>query len=178
MGEMSPQEMLEGFLLQAQALAAGGADAILAETMSDLEEAKLAVKAAKVTGLPVACTMTFNPGARGYRTVMGVDIASAARGLQEAGADIIGANCGDVTPRQMVEVVREFCNNTELPVMVRMNAGVPVLKEGKVYYPVTAEEMADVLPLLAEAGARIVGGCCGTNPEHIRAMVAKAKTIE
>jgi 5-methyltetrahydrofolate--homocysteine methyltransferase len=107
-----------------------------------------------------------------------VDVATAARELANAGAVILGANCGSTSPAEMVEVVQEFREHTALPLLVRMNAGTPVLVDGQAFYPETAESMAAGVPALIEAGAAIIGGCCGTSPEYISRMVSARDRTE
>ena len=168
-GTLPAAEARAGFARQAQALAAGGADALLVETMIDLVEATLAIQAALETGLPVAATMTFDATPRGWFTVMGVDVARAAAGLAEAGASVIGTNCG-LGPEGMVDVVRALAAETSLPLLVRSNAGLPELAGMVVRYPESPERFASFTAAFVEAGATVLGGCCGTTPAHVRAL--------
>jgi 5-methyltetrahydrofolate--homocysteine methyltransferase len=170
-GEADPAEVLEGFRVQARALIAGGADLLTVETMTDLAEAVLAVQAAREAAGQgvVLATMTFEPTPRGWFTIMGNDIPSVAAELAAAGADVVGSNCGQGT-EGMLSVAREFAAATGLPLLIQANAGLPVLQGGAVHYPESPEDMAAVLPDLLASGARILGGCCGTTPDHIRAM--------
>ena len=168
LGTISPTEMKEGFRLQVQALIEGGADLIIVETMSDLEEASLAVQAARETGdFPVIGSMTFNPGKQGYRTMMGVDIPSAVKRLLDEGVDVVGSNCGNGV-EDFIHIVKEMRRETDKPILAEANAGLPELVDGKTVYRESPEMMASRLPELIDAGANIVGGCCGTTPEHIR----------
>ncbi len=170
--EVFEKDFYDAFREQALALEEGGADGICIETMSDLEEAVQAVRAVKDnTRCEVLSTFTFELTKKGeYRTMMGVTPAKMAAGLIEAGADIIGANCGNGIQR-MVEIVRELRSvNREIPILVHANAGLPVLVNGKETYPETPEEMAKWVPELIAVGANIIGGCCGTTPDHIRAI--------
>jgi len=161
-------EILEAYQEQVQGLADGGADLIAVETMTDVEEACLAVQAAKsVCSLPVVATMTFEPGKRGYRTVMGTDIATAARRLEEAGADATGSNCGTGID-DMVAIIREMRAHTSLPLLAEPNAGLPRVEQGRVVYRESPEYMAARVPDLLRAGAMLVGGCCGTTAAHIK----------
>ncbi len=170
-GEADPEQVKAGFLLQARALLAGGAEALTIETMSDVAEAVLAVQAARQAGpdVPILATMTFDPTPRGWFTIMGQDIPTVAAALQEAGADVVGANCGQ-GPAGLLEIAREFAAACQLPLMIQANAGLPELRDGQVVYPATPADMAAYLPALVDAGVRIVGGCCGTTTEHIAAM--------
>jgi 5-methyltetrahydrofolate--homocysteine methyltransferase len=170
LGTVSEVDMVQGFAEQAMALAAGGADGIVVETMMDLAEAKAALRAAKEsTSLPVAVTLTFNKGPKGYATMMGVRPEQAAAELERAGANILGANCGagiDI----MIELMGLMRSATTLPLWCKPNAGLPELVHGKTVYRETPEMMASKLKDLVRAGAKIVGGCCGTTPCHIRAL--------
>jgi 5-methyltetrahydrofolate--homocysteine methyltransferase len=170
-GDADPEAVKAGFLLQARALLAGGAQALTIETMSDVAEAVLAVGAARQAGpdVPILATMTFDPTPRGWFTIMGQDIPTVAAALAEAGADVVGANCGQ-GPAGLLEIAREFAAACRLPLMIQANAGLPELREGKVVYPATPADMAAYLPELVDAGVKIVGGCCGTTTEHIAAM--------
>lgn len=170
-GDADPVEVLEGFRVQARALLSGGADMLTIETMTDLAEAVLAVQAAReaIGEGAVLVSMTFEPTPRGWFTIMGNDIPTAARELASAGADAVGSNCGQGT-EGMLKVAQEFSRATELPLLIQANAGLPILKEGVVHYPETPADMAAVLPELLASGVKIVGGCCGSTPAHIAAM--------
>ncbi len=173
--EVTPDELYEAFREQSVALEEGGADAIVVETMTDLEEAVLAVRAAREnTGIPVFCTMTFDKLVTGdYRSMMGVSPAEMVQPLIDAGASVIGANCGNGIVG-MVSIVREIrAVNCDIPVLVHANAGMPVYRDGDTFFPESPEEMGGHLGALIAAGANIIGGCCGTTPEHI----AKLKSI-
>ncbi|MBN2699390.1 MAG: homocysteine S-methyltransferase family protein [Bacteroidales bacterium] len=177
MGEVTEEELFNGFTEQIRGLCDGGADAILIETMSDLEEARVAVRAAKqVAKLEVICTFTFTlTPAKEYRTMMGISPVEAVEMLIAEGADIVGANCGNGTAG-MIEIVKEIRSvYTNIPVLVHANAGLPVLIDGITVFPETPEEMAPQMRDLVKAGADIVGGCCGTTPEHIRRIVEMVK---
>lgn len=171
LGTVTFEAMSEAFEEQLAALTEGGVDALLIETMSDLREAQAAVKAAKETELPVLVSLSFNPGKRGFRTMMGVDIPAAVKGLIEFGADVIGANCGGVSPKEMAEIIKEMQSLTDKPLLAQPNAGKPTLVGGKTIYNLRPEEMAVDTEMLVRAGANIIGGCCGTTPEHLARMV-------
>ena len=170
-GDVDPAEVLDGFRIQATALVAGGVDLLTIETMTDLGEAVLAVKAAReiIGDGIVLASLTFEPTSRGWFTIMGNDIVAAASELAAAGADAVGSNCGQGT-EGMLSVARDFGRVTDMPLLIQANAGLPVLREGKVHYPETPGDMAAVLPDLLGAGVKIIGGCCGTSPEHISAL--------
>ncbi len=171
-GDVTREELYDGFKEQAVALEKGGADAICIETMSDIDEAVQAVKAAREnTDLEVICTFTFERTIQGdYRTMMGVSPVEAARAAMEAGADIIGTNCGNGFER-MIDIVKEIRTiSPDIPVLVHANAGLPKNIDGVDVFPDTPEQMASLVPDLVDAGANIIGGCCGTTPDHIRAI--------
>jgi 5-methyltetrahydrofolate--homocysteine methyltransferase len=170
-GDTSPDAVEAAFAEQIAALAAAGADVLCIETMGDLTEATRAVKAARATapGVPVMATMTFEPTPRGYFTVMGVSVEKAVAGLEAAGADVVGSNCGTGIA-DMVEIARRMARATRLPLLIQPNAGLPVSRDGKVVYDETPETFAARVPDLLELGVAIVGGCCGTTPDHTRAI--------
>jgi len=177
MGEVSEQTLYEGFRIQAESLKKGGVDAICVETMSAIDEACLAIRAAReFTDLEVACTFTFEKTVNGeYRTMMGVSPAEMVHAVKEAGASIIGTNCGNGFD-QMIEIVREIRKvDQSTPVLVHANAGKPVLRDGKTVFPETPEMMAAKVHDLIKSGANIIGGCCGTTPAHIRALVQEIR---
>ena len=171
MEEITEDEMRAAFAEQAQALKDGGADGLVVETMSDLAEAKLALQAARATGLPVVASMTFDAGADHDRTMMGVTIEDAARELEAAGADALGSNCGQGI-EGFVAVCRRMRAVTSLPLWMKANAGLPVMQEGKVHYATTPAQFVAHVPALKAAGASFIGGCCGTSPDFIRAVAA------
>jgi 5-methyltetrahydrofolate--homocysteine methyltransferase len=167
-------DLYEAFRAQAAALEKGGADACCIETFTDLAEARCAIRAVKDhTGMEIICTFTFDKTPKGeYRTIMGVSPAQMARAAVEAGAKIIGANCGSGMAR-MVEIVREIrAVDRGTPILIHANAGLPVMEGERVTYPETPETTASFFPALLKAGANIIGGCCGTTPAHIAALVA------
>lgn len=177
MGEITEEQMYEGFKQQAKGLADGGANAILIETMSDLDEVKIAVKAAKEnTPIEVIVTMTFEKSVDGsFHTMMGITPTDATKALVEAKVDIIGANCGNGI-EGMIGVVKEIRSVApEIPILIHANAGIPVYQDGQTVFPESPEEMAMYAPKLVEAGANIIGGCCGTTPEHIRMLIDKIR---
>ena len=170
-GEVGREEVAAAFAAQAVALAAAGADALLVETMSDLEEAGLALSAAKSTGLPVIVSFAFDSGRNKDRTMMGVTPEGAAHAMEIAGADAVGANCGAGIER-FVPVCARLAAACSLPVWIKANAGLPEMRDGAVVYSTPAAVFASYLPALIEAGAAFIGGCCGTTPEFIRALAA------
>ena len=168
-GEVSAEEMLAAFAEQARAMAEGGADALVVETMSDLEEAKLAVAAARATGLPVVACMVFDSGKNLDRTMMGTTPEQAAQELAAAGADVIGANCGQGIGG-FLPICQRLRAATDRPIWMKPNAGLPQLVEGRAVYVGTPEDFAGLVPGLIKAGANFVGGCCGTSPQFISAV--------
>lgn len=178
MGEVSEDELYAAFKEQALALAAGGADAITVETMTALDEAAIAVRAAKEnTTLPVVASFTFDMKTPdGYRTMMGVSPEQMAEAMLAAGADILGANCS-LGSEEMIEVIAALhAAAPDTPLIVHPNAGRPVQQDdGTVAYPETPTCMAGNTKALIDAGASIIGGCCGTGPDHI---IAIRKTVD
>jgi 5-methyltetrahydrofolate--homocysteine methyltransferase len=171
MGEASEEDVETAYAEQAAALKAGGADMLLLETFTDLTELSAALRGALRAGLAVACTMTYDKMADGsYRTVMGHSPEDVIPVLEELGAAAVGANCGAGVD-QYVELASLICSLTNLPVWIKANAGLPVLEDNKVVYPMGPEEYESHIPALLEAGVSVIGGCCGTNPDHIRGIV-------
>jgi len=169
MGDVTNEELYDSFSKQAVALYEGGADALVIETMSDIEEAKAAIKACREnTKAEVICTMTFEKtGEKSFHTMMGITPAAMVSEAIAAGADIIGANCGNGI-RNMIGIVEEIRSvDAKIPILIHANAGAPVYKDGKTVFPETPDEMAEYVNLLINAGANIIGGCCGTTPGHI-----------
>jgi 5-methyltetrahydrofolate--homocysteine methyltransferase len=179
MGDVTPEELYEVFKEQSMALEEGGADSIVVETMSDIEEARQAVIAAREnTGCEVICTMTFERTVSGeYRSMMGISPSDMTEQIIDAGAEIIGANCGNGI-EGMIHIVREIRKtNSEIPVLIHANAGLPIYKDGKTVFPETPEQMAGFVKELIDAGANIIGGCCGTTPAHIKKIVEVVRSI-
>jgi len=166
-GDVTEEELRIAFTEQATALKDGGADALVIETMAELEEAQIALEAAKATGLPVIVCMTFDTAGR---TMMGVAPDQAAKQFTAAGADVIGSNCGNGIAA-FIPICQELRAATDLPIWIKANAGQPEYVDGKVIYRITPEEFAGHVPALCAAGANFIGGCCGTSPEHLRFVV-------
>jgi 5-methyltetrahydrofolate--homocysteine methyltransferase len=180
MEDVTEEEVYDAFREQAMALEQGGADACCIETMTALDEACIAVKAAREnTKLEVVCTFTFDKTVDNtYRTMMGVSPAEMADSLVKVGAHVIGANCGNGMER-MVEIVKEIrVADKNTPILVHANAGLPQNRDGAVVFPETPAMMAGMTPTIVSAGANIVGGCCGTTPEHIAAILKAVKNIK
>jgi 5-methyltetrahydrofolate--homocysteine methyltransferase len=172
-GDLTNPEMEEVFAEQIQAMLDAGLQIVCVETMTAVEEAACAVRVARRLGaeLDIVATMTFDPSPAGYKTMMGVDPARAAAVLSEAGADVLGSNCGNGI-EQMVPIVAAFREHTDNPLLVHANAGLPELVGGETVFRQSPADMAARVEDVVAAGASIVGGCCGTTPAHISAMKA------
>jgi len=168
-GEVSEDELRTVFAEQARTLADAGADALVIETMAELEEAELAVAAARQTGLPVVACVVFDSGAEHDRTMMGVPPEQAAARLTAAGADVVGANCGQGIAGY-VDICRRMRTATSQPLWIKANAGIPEVVGGEVVYRTTPAQFAAHVPALVAAGAQFIGGCCGTSPAYIAAV--------
>jgi 5-methyltetrahydrofolate--homocysteine methyltransferase len=179
-GDITADELRDAFREQIAALLEGGADAVLVETMSDPAEAVVGVEAAKDcnASAPVIVTFAFQKTAPGeFRTMMGTSVSEAMRRSLEAGADIVGANCGTgLSLKDYVDLARQLVAAAgETPVIVQPNAGSPRLENGRTIYDATPEDMAAAAAQLLSAGVRIAGGCCGTTPAHLAAMARALK---
>jgi len=176
-GDAEPETVRSGFERQFRGAVEGGIDVVCVETMTDLAEATLAVRAAKAVApeIPVMATMTFDPSPRGFFTVFGVTPEAAAAGLTEAGADVVGSNCGNGI-ENMVQIARELRAHTDAPLLIQSNAGQPQERFGETVYDETPEFHAEKAKDLVAAGVQIIGGCCGTTPDHIRAIRESIKS--
>ena len=168
-GEIDENELSEAFAEQALALAEGGVHGFVIETMSELAEARIALKAVQTIGLPVVVSMTYDSGKGFERTMMGITPEEASEDLKVAGADVIGANCGMGT-EYIVSICSRLRSTTNLPIWIKPNAGLPEVLNGSVTYDSTPESFARHALNIHAAGANFIGGCCGTNPEYIRAL--------
>jgi 5-methyltetrahydrofolate--homocysteine methyltransferase len=170
LGDITENFAYEVFAEQAKILEDAGAHVLFIETMMAIEEAVIAVKAAKEnTSLPIAASMTFELGKTGLKTPWGVDVQTAVRELTNAGAHIIGANCGKGFD-EMIQVIIEIRRLTSKPILAQSNAGIPELRDGNLHYIETPEMIAPKVFELLKSGVNILGGCCGTNPSHIKKM--------
>jgi methionine synthase I (cobalamin-dependent) len=172
-GEIDVQTVTDAFRIQAEVLTAGGVDALLFETFSDVEEARLAVRAARRAGLPIIVSFAFDSGKNKDRTMTGVNPETAARAMAEEGVDAVGANCG-AGPEFFPSICRRLKEASGLPVWIKPNAGMPAIEAGQAVYTMQPDAFAGYLPTLVEAGASFVGGCCGTSPAFVRALVRAA----
>ncbi len=172
LGPVSESEMYDAFSVQVKALEAGGADAVVVETMTAAEEAALAVRAAREnTGLVVMATMVFDKGPRGFFTMMGITPEAAVHAMEDAGAHVVGSNCGNGIDN-MLDIARRMRGETDGFLLIHSNAGIPAMRGGEIVYPESPEYMAERFRELADLGVNIIGGCCGTGPEHIRALAS------
>lgn len=174
-GDVSGDEARDAFAEQAAALAAGGVDLILIETMYDLTELQAAVEGARTTGLPIICSMTFD---RGGRTMMGVSPAQAVRTIQAwEGVVALGTNCGN-GPEETEAAIREMlAAGPRLPLVAYPNAGLPELVGEQVHYRMGPEAMAEFARRFVDLGVRVVGSCCGSTPAHTRAIADAARGL-
>ncbi|MHC4148005.1 MAG: homocysteine S-methyltransferase family protein [Planctomycetota bacterium] len=170
-GTYKESQFYDAFKEQAEVLAEAGVDGFIIETMFDLREAMCALRACKDSfSLPVIVSIAFKTETKGGRTIMGNSAEDCAKSLMDAGADVIGANCGDIGPSQMAVVVSLLKSVTALPVLAQPNAGKPKLVEEKTVFEMAPAAFAAGVAECLRAGAQLVGGCCGTTPEHIRAV--------
>ena len=175
-GDYSETQFYDCYTEQVQALIEAGADGIMIETITDLREGICALRAAKDhTELPILLSLAFSTTERGGRTVMGSSVEEAAVAAEELGAAAVGANCGDLDPAQMAEIVLLFKNFTGLPIVIQPNAGIPKLVRGETIFDMEPQEYAEGLMKCIEQGASIIGGCCGTTPAHIKEVALKIK---
>jgi methionine synthase I (cobalamin-dependent) len=171
-GDLPVDKAREGFREQAAVLAQSGVDFLILQTFSSLEEMQVAIEAARETGLPVAASMAFQANGR---TTFGVTPDQAAARLAEFGAGIVGANCS-VGPQELLPVARAFRTATSLPVLIQPNAGLPELRGDKLVYPVTPQQMAEYAVQFRDMGINYIGACCGSTPDHIRAIAHALRT--
>jgi methionine synthase I (cobalamin-dependent) len=175
-GDVTEDELFESFKEQALAVANAGADGIVIETMCDIEEAVIAAKAAKTTGLTLVACMVFDSGKAKDRTMMGNSPEEWPEKLLNVGVDIVGSNCG-----QGIETFLNICNRLHKAslrqVWIKPNAGLPIVVDGKAVYKTNPEEFAKFVPDLINAGAGFIGGCCGTSPEFIVKIREKSATL-
>jgi 5-methyltetrahydrofolate--homocysteine methyltransferase len=171
-GDLSEDEAYAAFKEQATLLAEGGVDGLIIETMFDLREALCALRASKeAADLPVIASMAFDTVKNGGRTIMGNSARDCAQALTEAGASAVGANCGNLDPFEMAEIVSNLRESTSLPVLAQPNAGKPRFVDNRTVFDMSPSDFATGIHQCLWAGARLLGGCCGTSPAHIRAMV-------
>lgn len=183
LGNLEAEELKDAFAEQAEALLAGGVDGFIIETETALDEMTIAVEAVKSVSrdLPVFVSFAFDRVADGFRTMMGVDVKSAVTEMVSLGVDAVGFNCGTVSLDEYVELARKFVSEimalkkSRVVIFAEPNAGKPELVDGKTVYKVSPEDFAAAAEKIYSAGVNIIGGCCGTGPEHIEAVAKKLK---
>jgi len=175
-GDLSVDDAYSSFKEQGVILAEGGVDGFIIETMFDLNEALCALRACKdAADLPVFVSITFNTGQKGGRTIMGNSAQDCARALADAGAFAVGTNCGNLDPLQISEVVSNMRKVTTLPILAQPNAGRPKFVENRTVFDMSPSDFAGGTYQCVQAGAQLVGGCCGTSPAHIKALAELLK---
>ncbi len=182
LGTLRAEQAREAFVQQVEALRQGGVDGFIIETMTALDELELAIAAAKAAGgaLPVLASMSFDKGAAGFRTMMGVDVPTAVAKMLSLGVDGVGFNCGTATLDEYVELAKAYVaavrsSKRKTLVFAEPNAGKPELVDGQAVYTVTPSEFATACSRIVDAGVSILGGCCGTGPDHILALAQTLK---
>jgi len=170
-GKYKESQFYDAFKEQAEILTEAGVDGFIIETMFDLREALCALRACKENfSLPTIASIAFQTEAKEGRTMRGNSAKDCARQLTDAGADVIGANCGEIAPAEMASIVSLIKSETDLPILAQPNAGKPELIEDKTVFKMDPEPFAQGIAECLRAGAQLVGGCCGTTPQHIRAL--------
>jgi len=179
LGTLNPDQVREAFGEQVKGLVDGGVDGLIIETMTAMEEMEVAIAAAKSAGngLPVLASMSFDKGGAGFRTMMGVDAATAVAKMIALGVDAVGFNCGTATLDEYVELAKLYVTSAKgkVQVFAEPNAGKPELVDGQAVYKVTPDEFAAACRKIRDAGIHILGGCCGSTPDHIRAVAEHLK---
>ena len=170
-GDLSEDEAYAAFKEQAAILAEGGVDGFIIETIFDLREALCALRACKeIADLPVITSIAFNTVKNGGRSIMGDSSQDCAQALTEAGACAVATNCGSLDPFQMAEIVSKMREMTSLPILAQPNAGKPRLVENRAVFDMSPSDFAAGIYQCLQAGAWMIGGCCGTSPAHIQAI--------
>ena len=176
LGTLRPGDVREAFVQQARGLLEGGVDGLIIETMTALDELEIAIDAARSVGggIPVLASMSFDKGGAGFRTMMGVDVKTAVAKIVSLGADVVGFNCGTTTLDEYIELARAYVAEVQAvgraQVFAEPNAGKPELVDGRAVYKVTPAQYASACGKIRDIGIRVLGGCCGTSPDHIRAV--------
>lgn len=176
LGDISPEELLDVYGQQARVLAESGAELIYILTMYDLEEAVAALRATrKETRLPVIVSLAFNPGPKGYRTTMGISPEVAVERLESEGADVVGANCGNLGLDDVAKVLQLMKSHFRKPLIAKPNAGLPDVVNGQETYAAGPEQFAEHVGEWIQQGARIVSACCGSTPLHLKKMAERVR---
>jgi 5-methyltetrahydrofolate--homocysteine methyltransferase len=168
------EQVVESYIAQAETMSNYPISAFLLETFFDLTESGLVIEACRKVNpeLPIIMSLTFATANKGGATLMGNRSAQIAEWANDNDIFAVGANCGDLTPSQYAEIIKEYRGATTRPLMIEPNAGMPVLDgEGEAQYPMKAQEFANQMVECYRAGARLLGGCCGTDPSHIKALI-------
>jgi len=170
-GNVKPATMKDNYRRQISTLIDSGADLLCIETMTDLNEAIIAVETAREISkdIPIIATMTFDVIPKGCVTIMGNTVAEVCKNLEAAEANVIGSNCGNGT-KNMIVIAQEFIDNSQLPTIIQSNAGLPSVINDSVVYQETPSDFNEFSKTLIDMGVSIIGGCCGTTPDHIRAI--------
>ena len=183
LGALKAEDLKEAFIRQADALFDGGVDGVIIETMTAIEEAAVAIEAVKSIGsaLPVLVSMSFDKAGEDFKTMMGVDVKAAVERIVASGVDAVGFNCGTISLEGYIELAEKFVSavraiSADMVIYAEPNAGKPELLDNRVVYKVSPEDFAAVIEKIYAAGINVVGGCCGTGPEHIRATADKLKS--
>jgi 5-methyltetrahydrofolate--homocysteine methyltransferase len=177
-GDYAEEQFVESFAQQASLLAEAGVDGIIIETMIDLREALCAVRACRrASDLPVIASMAFKTHEKAGRTVMGDSAEDCARRLTDEGAIAVGANCGDLDPLEMAEIVSFLRDATDLPILAEANAGKPRLEGDQTFFDLGPRGFAVGMMECIKRGAALVGGCCGTTADHIRMLATEVKAL-
>ena len=180
LGAVKADELKAAFSGQAKALAEGGVDGFIIETMTAIEEVAIAVEAIKsVSDLPIFVSLAYDPAGEEIRTMMGVDPARAVKELVTSGIAAIGFNCGTLTMNEYVKLTQRYAEvlgQSGVALLAEPNAGKPELIDGKAVYTLSSEDFAEGVANIHQAGAKILGGCCGTSPAHVEAAIKKLKS--
>ena len=170
-GDIDPTAMSDNYKRQIGTLIESGVDLLCIETMTDLNEILIAIQSARTISqdIPIIATMTFDVIPQYCVTIMGNKVPEVCAKLEEAGANVIGSNCGNGT-NNMITITKEFLANTQLPIIIQSNAGIPIIIDDQIVYQETPKEFASFTKTLLELGVSIIGGCCGTTPDHTRAI--------
>jgi len=181
LGTLKARELKAAFARQAEALAAGGVDGFIVETMTAIEEALCAIEAIKsVSDLPVFVSIAFEASGEKFKTMMGVDVNTVVQRIIPLGVPVIGFNCGTASMDDYVKLAREYISvlssaHNDTAVLAEPNAGKANLVDGKAVYNLSVEDFCGAMEKIHSMGVKIVGGCCGTTPAHIKAMVKIVK---
>jgi len=182
LGTLKPVDLKVAYIEQAEGLAEGGIDGFIIETMTALEEIVIAIEAVKsVEGdMAVFASMAFEASGGQYRTMMGIDVPSAMSELVSLGVDAVGFNCGKATMEEYValaQILVKSSDGNSVVLYAEPNAGLPEVVDGELIYKVTPADFAEKLMRMNDLGINILGGCCGTGPEHIRAVAEKVQSL-